>query len=183
MSTNLLIPLLALGVAGCTSLGPFELSSPYWLPPVGSEVALKQALEVPPQSARVFLQQGRVVAKSGVNQFLPNCNFEVSQVFEDSSQTIQPDTFRVRRVGRQSEEVVQRAPAQYAALYLARGGMDGGTSPIIHAVHLWLESAKQPQVRRLSCRGAVDDPPKAKPPTGEEIFQALGDIVVLRVPD
>jgi hypothetical protein len=66
---------------------------------------------------------------------------------------------------------------------LARGSVDGGTSPIIHAVHLWLESAKQPQVRRLSCRGAVDDPPKAKPPTGEEIRQALGDVAALRVPD
>ena len=183
MSTNLLIPLLALGVAGCTALAPFDPASPYWLPPVGSEVDLKQALEVPPQSARVFLQQGKAVAKSGVNQFLPNCNFEVNQVFEDSSQTIQPDTFRVRRVGRQWEEVVQQVPTQYAALHLARGSVDGGTSPIIHAVHFWLESPRQPEVRRLSCRGAVDDPPKAKPPTGEEIFQALGDIAKLRVPD
>jgi len=183
MSTNLLIPLLALGVAGCTALGPFEPDSPYWLPPVGSDVDLKQSLEVAPQSARVFLQQGAVVGKSGVNQFLPSCNFEVSQVFEDSSQTIQPDTFRVMRVGRQWEEVVQQAPTQYAALHLAGGSVDGGTSPIMHLVHLWLESAKQPQVRRLSCRGAVDDPPKAKPPTGEEIFQALGAIAELRLPD
>jgi len=183
MNPNPLIPLFALGVAGCAALGPFEPDSPYWLPPVGSEVDLKQSLEVPPQSARVFLQQGVVVAKSGVNQFLPSCNFEVNQVFEDTSQTIQPDTFRVLRVGRQWEEVVQQAPTQYAALHLARASVDGGTSPIIHTVHLWLESARQPEVRRLSCRGGVDDPPKAKPPSGEEIFQALGDIAALRVPD
>lgn len=183
MSKSLLVPLLALGLNGCTALGPFEPDSPYWLPPVGSEVDLKQSLEVRPRSARVFLQQGGVVSKGGVNQFLPSCNFEVNQVFEDRSQTIQPDTFRVLRVGRQWEEVVQHASAQYAALHLAGGNVDGGTSMIIHSVHLWLESAKQPQVRRLSCRGGVDDPPKARPPSGEEIFQALGVIASLRVPD
>jgi len=171
-------------MAGCASLYMADPDSPYWLPPVGSVVELKQVLEVPPRSARVFLQQGTLVAKTAVNLYLPSCNFAVTPVFEDRSQTILPDSFQVVRVTGQREEVVQQAPAaRYAALYLAGGQPDGGSTMIMHLVHLWLESPKQPDVRRLSCRGALDDPPLAKRPSVTQMRAALGPIAELRLPE
>ena len=179
-----LIAILALGMAGCAGLDSADRDFPYWLPPVGTEVELKEPLEVRPLSARVFLQQGAVVPKTGLNLYLPSCTFAVTQVFEDRSQTIQPDSFQVVRVTGQREEVVQQAPARYAAAYLAGGGISGGGSTMVmHLVHLWLESPKQPEVRRLSCRGALDDPPLANRPSIAEMGQALGSIAELHLPE
>jgi hypothetical protein len=178
------ITTLVLGMAGCAGLDRGDPDSPHWLPPVGTLVELHEALEVPPLSARVFLQQGTVLAKPSLNLYLPSCAFAVTRVFEDGSQTIEPDTFQVVRVTGQLEEVVrQRAPAQYAAIHLARGGIDGGSSMVMHVVHLWLESPEQAEVRRLSCRGAMDDPPLSNRPSVTEMRQALGAIATLKLPE
>ena len=74
MSMKVLIPFLAPGLAGCAAMGPFEPDSPYWLPPVGSEVELQQALElangtetlpVAPRAAKLIVD-GRLAGRLGI---------------------------------------------------------------------------------------------------------------------
>ena len=54
---------------------------------------------------------------------------------------------------------------------------------IIHQVHMRLASEEQPDVRNLSCRGGLDDPWLARPPSVEEIGEALGEVADLVLPE
>jgi len=95
--------------------------------------------------------------------------------------TIQPDTFSVIRVQGSMQQVVQRRPVQLAALRLA-GGFDGGMGGGAYheGYHFWLESDRQPEVMRMSCYGAYAQFPDLRPPTLQEVTQALGAVATLR---
>ena len=49
----------------------------------GSRLTLHQRLVIDPNSARVYLQRGRVVSVNEVSRFYPNCWFEVHNVLNE----------------------------------------------------------------------------------------------------
>lgn len=150
----------------------------------GSELVLKQALNVAPGKARVFVQDGGPavggrILNGGFDQYRPHCGFEIERV-DHGGFTIQPDTFRITRVQASLQPVVMRAPVQVAGLWLANG-MDGNGSSAYHeGYHFWLASERQPEVRRMSCYGVYAEPHDLKPPTLQEIREALGGIAEIR---
>jgi hypothetical protein len=79
------------------------------------------------------------------------------------------------------EEIVQTAPQQESGLM--RTGIRGDNSPsdIMHLLHFKLRSKSQPDVLRMTCRGVLDEPWEAVPPTIAEIRKALRGIVVLEL--
>src|SRR3569623_779821 len=69
---------LAAALAGCASLAVKDENSSYYPVPVGSKLILHRDLEIPADSARVYLQGGQVVKSAGVID--PNCRIEVRDV-------------------------------------------------------------------------------------------------------
>ncbi len=175
--------LLSLLLMGCSHDGQLKsTSAAYWkLPPVGTSIELHQPLRVPAGHTRVFLQRGEVVAKQRFDRYVPSCNFEVRTLLEQTRE-IEAESFLVTRVQRETAEVVQQVyPVLQAGLDLA--GMDDGLPMIVLSVHLWISSDQQPDVMRLTCRGAFDDPSQADPPSIEQMQEALGSIASLVLPD
>ncbi len=168
-----LIPvLLMLSACSQTTHTLRDDTNPYQPPSVGDRVALLEPLELPPETARIFLQNGEPMALDAFDRYKVNCNFEV-RTLKPETQTIQPDEFIIKRVQALMVEVVRHDPPVRGGLM--RVGMDdSGSSSVTRGYHLWLESEQQPDVMRLSCRGAFDYMWKATPPSIQEIRQALG---------
>lgn len=142
---------------------------------------LHQAVQIPIDSARMVFQLGQALGRQFDIREI-SCSLEVRQVSRESPQTVAPDTFRIRRVQWLEEQVAWVPWRRTAAVRLAQGQPDSGPSEIFLGYHFWLESERQPDVRRLTCRGMFDDPWSAKPPSLAEIRQALGDYASLNEP-
>ena len=151
----------------------------WYLPPVGSTIELHRSLQLPGGHTRVFLQRGEVVAKQAFDRYQPSCSFEIRSLAETPRQ-IDPETFLITRVQRTTEEVVERdEPIMLAAWNFV--GIDDGPPMVTRGVHLWISSDLQPDVMRLTCHGAFDDPPEALPPSIDEMRGALGSYASLRL--
>lgn len=173
MLRSLAIGAVMLAVTAC--VGP-SLTAYYKLPPA-TTVTLRRTLNVPADSARVFLQHGAVVAKTRLHIYDAHCDFELRQVSGGTAR-IEPDTFTVTRVTVGDEQVVLRQPVRYAALRFSND--DEGMPPLVSRyVDYWLHSPRQPQVLRLTCHGGFDFEGRAKLPTAAEIRAALGDYAAL----
>ncbi|MET0028140.1 MAG: hypothetical protein ABW101_10930 [Candidatus Thiodiazotropha sp.] len=168
----LVLGLLMLTACSQTSITVRDDTNPYHPPAVGDRVQLLEPLELPPETARIFLQNGEPMVLHAFDRYKVNCNFEV-RTLKPETQTIQPDEFIIKRVQALMVEVVKREPSGRGGLM--RVGMDdSGSSSVTRGYHLWLESEQQPDVMRLSCRGAFDYMWDATPPSIQEIRQALG---------
>ncbi|MEW8340607.1 MAG: hypothetical protein AB2688_15905 [Candidatus Thiodiazotropha taylori] len=170
---------IALCLSGCSAnfQTSFNPASPYHQIPVGSKVVLKQPLEVSAYRTRLFLQLGETMQLEDFDRYKANCNFEVTSL-TDGVQTIQPQTFTIERVQGLMVEVVD-GEAEYR--FIPAGLDDQGTPMVTQGYHFWLDSSEQPEVRRLSCRGAFDDMWAAQPPSIEEIQQSIGNLAELQL--
>ena len=180
---KLLLALIFLLLAGCARLQS-SVTSPdsiYFRPPVGSVVELHQDLRVPPQRTRVFIQSGQVLPGGGPNTFHPSCNFEVRELVTEG-QVIAAGRFTVEQVRRGSESVVHSGQVRLAALQLSGIRLFSDAPSIMRYYHFNLHSEQQPQVMRLTCRGGLDDSPRAEFPTWPEMQQALGEVASFILP-
>jgi hypothetical protein len=153
-----------------------NLAYSYNLPPIGSKLVLMQAVMIEPGTTRTFLQRGKPMALGDFNRYRVNCNFEVERLSE-RVQRIEPDTFIIKKVQRMMTEVVQHDA--YQPRFLTVEYADPSSPLVTHGYHLWLSSEKQPDVMRVTCRGAFDDLSDAEPPSINEVREALGNIVDL----
>jgi hypothetical protein len=153
-----------------------DLGYPYNLPPLGSKIVLIQQLTIKPGTTRTFLQQGEPMALGDFNRYYVNCNFEV-QGLSNGIQQIEPDTFLIKKVERLMTEVVQNRIKQ--PRFVMAEYADPGSPLVAHGYHLWLSSKRQPDVMRLTCRGAFDDLSRAQPPAIDEVREALGKLAAL----
>ena len=118
----------------------------------------------------------------GFSEYAPHCHFSVNDVLE-VAQVIEPDTFTVTRVRRLDfQQVVDGLPVGATLVAMVGGGGGDGPGDVFHARRFELSSPRQPQVRALTCAGALDDPADAVPPTLAEIRRALGAIASLTLP-
>ena len=169
----------ALLLHGC---GPMQIRNAQtgaWLPITGGTLEVHRDIGIAAGRARTFFQDG--VPASGINEFKPFCQIEVSTLRE-TEQTIRPDSFAITPVGGRYEQVVEMVPTQLASLFVGIGtSVDGGDSPsrVTHMLYFRLHSPKQPDVRGFACGGAFDDPGDADAPTLQEIANALGSYATL----
>jgi hypothetical protein len=153
-----------------------NLAYPYNLPPIGSKLVLRQEVTIEPGTTRTFLQRGKPMALGDFNRYRANCNFEVESLSE-RVQRIEPDTFVIKEVQRLMTEVVRHDAHQPRFRTVEYG--DPSSPLVTHGYHLWLSSEKQPDVMRVTCRGAFDDLSNAEPPSINEVREALGKIAEL----
>lgn len=175
--------LIALPVlfAACSLPVANDPNSPYAKTPLGSTLELNQTIEIQPGSTRVFIQNGQLT--KGFNRYATNCNIEVRKIEYNTTQTIATGSYEVVRVQSTYDENVKTiSPTRLAALGSLRlaDSVDRGSTMVYAGYHLYLAGA-DPNVMRLSCRGAFADPSEALPPSITEIRQALGDIITLRL--
>ncbi|MES9990821.1 MAG: hypothetical protein ABW098_02645 [Candidatus Thiodiazotropha sp.] len=152
-----------------------NLAYAYNLPPVGSKLVLMKRVSIEPGTTRTFLQRGKSMHLGDFDRYLANCNFEVATL-SDEVQQIEPDSFVIKSVQRLTAQVVRNP---YDQPRFIKAELDRGSPIVTHGYHLWLSSEKQPDVMRMTCRGAFDDLSRAQPPSINEIREALGEIAEL----
>jgi hypothetical protein len=59
--------------------------------------------------------------------------------------------------------------------------MGDGPSSETAVVQMWLHSDRQPQIRKLVCGGAEENPAIAKAPSIDQIRTSLGEIATLQL--
>jgi hypothetical protein len=179
-----LVLLFTLVVSGCSSLVVTDPASPFFVPPVDSQVVVKQRLTVPPGMTRVFLQHGQVIPKSARDDYAVNCNFDINTL-SDTPRYIEVGTYTVTRSIRRSDDIVRRHAVHLAALNLSVGMMlwrGDGTPVLFEEVVLTLTSTPTSDVRELACRGAMAEATEIQLPTLAEMRLALGDYADIQVP-
>lgn len=154
-------------------------SSPFFMAPPGSVVVLHQDLEVPPGTASVYIQRGRITSRAAYNRYYPHCRFEVRDVSEQP-QIIRAGQFRVEKTTRETDFFAEAGIVRYARLGL--GQDSDGASLEMEVVKMRLRSATQPEVLRFVCGGVMDFPFNVKPPSIQEIRGTLGEFVSLELP-
>ena len=161
-------------LTGCSEQHIRDTNSPYFSLPVGSVVELNQPLELPAERTRIFFQRGMVSGKQGIDLYYPSCNLEVRDLKPDV-QRIESDRFTIVHTRQGKESVVEWDGVKLAGL--GWSFPFGGGPPMVHRYyHYRLESERQPQVMRLTCRGALADLWEANAPTLGESREALGEI-------
>jgi len=179
---------LALGMlgllAGCaTASYQGNENSPFYVVPVGARATLTQSITIAPENVAVFIQNGRVLPYAEVNRYHPHCKFEL-YTRRAESQTVAPDEFTVIRAFQEESQSVQTEPLRYARLRLAViGDADvSGPSMMAFATRLYLRSAKQPDVYRLTCV-QWGFPRELQHVSIAEMRHTLGELIALQLPE
>lgn len=191
--SSFLFAAITIMIYGCAS-GPYPVTSPYYQIPPGSLLEVKQTLTIPANRARVYLQYGKVITEKQKDRYQPNCWF-LSWKLMETQQTIMPDTFTVMRSAK-AEDYVQntssiklasRSISVESGIGVSIGARDGtgvlgGDAPMatVFTTQLFIQSEKQPDIRMLEC-SHWDDPSTGEHLTVQQIQDALGTIVTLRI--
>lgn len=174
--------IFTLALAGCQSLSSYPVDSPWYQPPPGSRWVLNQAVEIPPNSATLHFQFGKIVG--GVQEFEPNCVFELRTV-KETPQRVEPDVFEVTKV-RSGSSIYRAARRSTPGLMQASWGSDDtGSIRYYYKTEMFLRSEKQPDVLLLTCQHAWDTGSSfqyERSPTVAEMRQALGSYFTLKLP-
>jgi hypothetical protein len=181
-----LVLVLSLAAAACQPLSSYPVDSPWYQPPAGSELVLNQPVEISPNAATVRFQFGKIV--SGVQDFEPNCVFELTTVRE-TPQRVEPDVFVVTKVRSGSSIFRAERPQPPGLPGLMKAGLSfEGSSPTryYYQTEMFLRSERQPNVLMMTCQHAWQSPPSRfefqRPPTVAEMRQAMGDYFTLKLP-
>lgn len=180
MLRNYLIAATTLAVlllSGCQSSPVKDINSPYYAPPVGSILQLHTPIELTQNVLNVDIQYGKILTSySQLDTYYPNCDFEIRDKFSTPT-TIHPDRFKIIRVLQNTEDVLL-APVQVAGLIGVSG--EGSPSFVEYQTIMYLHSAKQPNVYRMTCK-YWEDPADAEHLSIVKIREALGKVFSLEL--
>ncbi len=138
---------------------------------------LERAVTIPPYTAHVTFQGGRVVSDVEKDFYLPHCQLYVRGP-EDVAQRVEPDRFTVTGIGTEVDSVRARP------LRLAAAGVmvSGGATADDYITILRLHSPRQPRVSHLECHHWEDPTLFPRHLRLDEINQALGEYGILSPP-
>jgi len=164
-------------LAACQT-GPYPVTSPYFQIPPGSKLILKQALTIPPNAGRVYIQYGKVVTPKEKDDWHAHCWFLSWDVLE-TEQKIKPDTFIITHSQQQEDSVMRHTNLQYAM----NGGLYndlGVPTALIYTTEMRIHSDSQSAIRRFAC-SHWENPSDAKHLTVKQMQQTLGSIVQIQL--
>jgi hypothetical protein len=132
-------------------------------------IDIKHSLQVTPENARVYLQNGKQVIPSELDFYQVNCEIEVKQVL-DTVQTVYPGRYNIINISLDESSVVFMETSHIQLAFIGKGFP-------IEIKKYWkfsLQSKQYPEVINMLCRGVQDIPFYAQLPTVEEIKLAVG---------
>jgi len=155
---------------------------------------LNKDIQIPANSARVFIQNGHLTSRNGFDHSEQHCRLEVNELSEHK-QTVQVGSFEIISLSTDEEMIAQ---SQSEKIQLAFStvdqvktdyltfidylGLNSQERPeTMDLIHLNLKSDKQPNVMRLTCAGSLSkgdiaDAPRSYRPDLKSINKILGDI-------
>jgi hypothetical protein len=145
-----------------------------------SRLVQNQPLIIPPNQVAVYVQHGEVMSQPDVDFYSPNCKFELYSISEQQRR-VEQDTYKVHRVLDERNEV-SSGHRTYAALGGAAGFSMGGDVPEVcnYATVMYLESAIQPDVFRITCQ-YWEDVFVDKYLSIEQMREAMGGVFTLEL--
>jgi hypothetical protein len=177
-------------IAGCAPISVSDVASQYYQLPANTTVVVRQTIVIPPGTAHVTLQDGRIVTIDHLRRYEPFCEFEVNDVVE-SEQQVRPGRFAAARIIRQQLLGAERQQMLLAANTVTENANDNGIGTmllaeldvplVLNEVHLRLHSAEQPNVRELRCAGGWAFPSTVSYPTLAEMKLALGALISIEI--
>lgn len=184
LSLGLLVPLAGCQYDNYVYETPYD--EPWSVPAKGTVIELNQPLTFSPGSSRVYIQDGAISNRRGVDDYRPWCQFYLYESKEDMKhpRTIVPDRFTITGAA-QNVEFVQLEPIAVAAVGIGVGSSymfaqdEAGAQTL--ATKMKLSSSKQPQVQELMC-ATTDDVRRQNFVSVNKIQVTLGDIATLHFP-
>lgn len=188
-------PVILITLTGCSS-NPY-LSNNMEIKP-NDIFILNQALEIAPNSARVYIQHG-TSNSGGFDHSEQHCRIEVKNLSEHK-QIVSADTFLIKSVSVDEEAIAQnKLPTTQLAFnsvsntqtdfltfkgYLGLGQQERPET--MDLIHIYLKSTRQPNVMRLTCAGALSngnlaDAPRSYRPDLKAINRILGQIGEVKI--
>ncbi len=158
-------------------------------------IEITQVIDVAPNSARAFFQNGELIRYGQLNLYDVNCEIEINTVAEKIQQ-ISPGIYDVIAIRQEQSPIVNRVntkPVMVASLSsswpteLAFSSSSDSPVDIKLYYHFRLAAKKpaentgQTQVRAVICRGAQSEPFDARLPTYEEIKAASGQYMIFNL--
>lgn len=177
MKRALLSALVGSTLLGCQFTPPRDIDSPYYQVPAGSTLVLNAPLEIPSGEASVYIQDGEVTSYWSADKYEGHCKFEMWSIV-DRPRMIEPDRFEVHKV-RREREYVDSGPERVLA---SEDGGEGGPFVEIGKTLMYLRSAAQPDVYRMTCQ-RWDDFVDPVPMSIRDIRRTLGDRFSLELPE
>jgi len=166
--------LVTIGLSSCSYQAPKDPNSSFYAPPVGSQLILHRAITIPANNTEVRIQNGKVIQSSwDLDTYYANCHFELREI-ANVERTVQPDSFNVTRVHRDTENVMLNTPTVVASA----GAGNGGPPLVDYMTIMDLYSARQPEVMRISCQH-WNDPNDGEHLNINQIRKTLGDLLTL----
>lgn len=172
-----LISAVFIWISACAHYPANQEPPAYKFVQVGQSLHLHENLTILPDKAAVFIQYGKVVPASLIDQWAPSCRVVV-QGITDSERVIQPDVFTIIEI-RYESYLAFMNPIMIASRKF--GSSMDGNGPIaeVYAISFYINSAKQPFVKQLTCK-YWEDPHDGSHLTLKQIRLALGTIIEYR---
>jgi len=172
---NLILILVILPLLSC-HLSVSVYSQPSVIP-IGSILTLNKELRIPPGKTGIYIQAGQLMERTSLNEYLPNCRFEVNTLNNTEFTVVNEDEFEVYKVMYESE-LVSSNTVMYASLDKTAYGVSAMAD--IRTTEFYIKSEKQPDVLRLRC-GHWEDPTDAFHLTYDQVIQAMGDVITVKL--
>lgn len=164
---------------GC-AVGPYPVSSPYYRIPVGSRLILKQPLTISANTARVYIQYGKVITQKENDQYYAHCWF-LSRKVLNTAQTINPTTFFVTNTQKYEDDVLLKSSNLFASLRINAGMSHGGSlTAMEYSTELTITSDSAPDIFKFVCN-RWEDPVDAWHLTVSQIQETLGEIAEIQL--
>ena len=162
-------------LTACQSAPVKDIHSPYFAPPVGSTLVLHTSIEIPARELSVVIQDGKIQPSSWqLDQYYAHCDFEMHEKV-DKPVEVKPDQFKIIRVVRSIENVL------FSQRIVARFGVSDGAPLEEYQTVMYLQSDKQPNVFRMTCKH-WGDPSDEDQLSIVQIRKALGKMFSLKLP-
>ncbi len=161
-------------LSSCTHQPVSDINSPLYSVPAGSTLSLNRDIVIPPNRARIFIQNDTVFDSiNAVNEYYPFCEFEILTLSKHA-QKVHADTFNIIKVI--DETLTGNKPLLYASLIVS------DTAPLLIAYNTiyYLQSEKQPDVYRLMCLYWTDPGPDSFL-SFTEIRDTLGTLITFKL--
>lgn len=184
----LLLLIIILFLSACQSVLIRSENSYIEISPRAS-IEITQSIEVAPNSARAFFQNGQLITHGQLNLYDVNCEIQINTVSEQS-QIAESGVFNIISIAQEESPIVRALSMQRKVLVAS---IDSALSSSLY--YAWAvgspvdikryyyfklfaqDSSSETKVRALICRGAQDTPSAAMLPSYEEMRAAGGEYI------